>query len=129
MSINDALYTAKGLAWSLGCADFDAVMPEERAKSFLRGFLETNGFKAFDKDGARALALAACRLERINNRPCPSDTSKCKWRKSMSTEFYSTTRKTAFRTEVICPADRCGYDIKDGHIGGSFFDYELCHKA
>lgn len=129
MTVNEAYYIARGLAYQLGCDDFDAAMPSERAKSFLRGFLGAKGFAAFNNDGAKALALAACRLERINKRPCPPDWSRCKWRKSMQQEFHSTPRKTAFRIEVVCPQDRCAYDIKDGHIGGSFFDYELCHKA
>jgi len=62
--------------------------------------------------------------------PCPTNKENCPYCKSNETEFYSTVRKTALRTEVFCPADRCGYLLKPSCIGGNFFDYHLCiHKV
>lgn len=58
--------------------------------------------------------------------PCNSDTKKCLYRKSIAPEFYSTSRKTAVRAEVMCPSDRCGYMLKPSKIGGDFFDYAEC---
>lgn len=61
--------------------------------------------------------------------PCPEDTKNCTYRKSMSIEFYSTTRPTSFRTETICPGDRCGFMLKPSKIGGGFFDYDYCLRG
>ena len=60
--------------------------------------------------------------------PCPENPQSCKYRKSMSMDFNTMTRKTAFRTEVMCPGDRCGYMLKPSKIGGDYFDYGLCIK-
>lgn len=58
--------------------------------------------------------------------PCQDNKKDCSYRKSISNEFYTTTRTTAVRTEVICPSDRCGYMLKPSKIGGNFFDYARC---
>ena len=58
--------------------------------------------------------------------PCPEDPKQCSYRKSISNDFHSTTRKTAFRTEVMCPSDRCGFTLKPSKLGGEFFDYGFC---
>lgn len=60
--------------------------------------------------------------------PCGNDPKQCQYRKSIQSEFYSTPRRTAFRTEVICPADRCGWLLKPHRIGGQFDDYGYCIK-
>ena len=60
--------------------------------------------------------------------PCPENTENCTYRKSISADFYNTPRKTAFRTEVMAPKDRCGFKLKPSKIGGSFFDYDFCDK-
>ena len=58
--------------------------------------------------------------------PCNDNKKQCPYRKSMEAEFYSTPRKTAFRAEVMCPSDRCGYMLKPSRVGGAFDDYALC---
>ena len=58
--------------------------------------------------------------------PCDSNSKKCHYRKSVSIDFHSTSRKTSVRAEVMCPSDRCGYMLKPSKIGGSFFDYAEC---
>jgi hypothetical protein len=60
--------------------------------------------------------------------PCSDRPQKCEYRKSMSASFYGHTRPTSFRTEVVCPSDRCGYMIKLSRLGGNFFDYAPCIK-
>jgi hypothetical protein len=60
--------------------------------------------------------------------PCSDRPQKCEYRKSMSASFYNTPRRTAFRTEVLCPTDRCGFMLKSSCIGGQFFDYAPCIK-
>ena len=58
--------------------------------------------------------------------PCPDNKKCCSYRKSVSNEFYTTTRTTAVRSEIICPGDRCGYMLKPSKCGGEFFDYAYC---
>jgi hypothetical protein len=58
--------------------------------------------------------------------PCPQNTGKCSYRKSVKNDFHSTTRPTAFRTETMCPGDRCGFLLMPSKIGGDFFDYGYC---
>jgi hypothetical protein len=57
--------------------------------------------------------------------PCPNE-GKCSWRKSIKEAFYTTPRKTALRTEVIAPQDRCGYMLLPNCKGGYFWDYAPC---
>ena len=64
-------------------------------------------------------------LREENNPPCPPH-GKCKWRKSMREAFLSSTRPTAFRIEIPEPQDRCGWMLKPGCLGGSFYDYGCC---
>lgn len=58
--------------------------------------------------------------------PCPDAREKCPYLKTVEHDFYSTPRTTAFRTEVMCPSDRCGFMLKPSKIGGSFYDYDFC---
>lgn len=58
--------------------------------------------------------------------PCPENKVDCQYRKSIKSDFYSTPRKTAFRTEITCPIDRCGFLLKPSKIGGVFTDYDYC---
>lgn len=64
MSINDAYHTASTLAYTMGCDNFDSVMPPVAGKNFLRGYMEAYGFEKFNMHAARALVVAACRTER-----------------------------------------------------------------
>jgi len=60
--------------------------------------------------------------------PCPGGGgTSCKYRKDVSNAYYATCRPTALRIEVAPPTPRCGYKLKDGHIGGSFTDYGFCN--
>jgi len=58
--------------------------------------------------------------------PCQNTRKECPYLKTVKQDFYSTPRITAFRTEVMCPDDRCGFMLKPSKIGGSFFDYDIC---
>jgi hypothetical protein len=62
-------------------------------------------------------------------RPCPTSVSECPYRKTRAADFHSTPRPTAFRVEVMPPSDRCGWALKDGHLGGAFFDYHECRQS
>lgn len=131
-SYSETYYAASGYAYSKGVNDFEKHMPRDLAYSLIKGWLYTAGFKWTEMNAISYLASIAGRRERAHERetkrPCPPDGQRCTWFKSMDREFHSTLRATALRCEVTCPEPRCGFALKEGHLGGVFFDYKPCIK-
>jgi len=57
--------------------------------------------------------------------PCPSGSLKCKYRRPYETLGL---QRNALRVEILPPADRCGWNLKQGRIGGRPDDYHPCRK-
>ena len=55
--------------------------------------------------------------------PCPSDGSVCKYRQPYERPGL---QKNALRIEIFSPSDRCGWNLKNGRIGGCPDDYLPC---
>ena len=60
--------------------------------------------------------------------PCTETKCDCPYHKSIAGSFFTETRPTSFRTEVMSPGDRCGFMLKPSKAGGDFFDYDYCLK-
>jgi hypothetical protein len=61
-----------------------------------------------------------------NYPPCPNPREPCRWYKPAS-DVSLPLQRNALRIEAGRePTHRCGWRLKDGHLGGNFFDYLPC---
>lgn len=131
MTFNDCYYMADGYAYSrYGVENFTSLVPRDHARRLFRAWLHTRGFKWIESGKAclqfARMAAKRARQEEDEKPPCPSNPQACPYRKSIQADWYTTPRPTALRVESIVPLDRCGFLLKEGYIGGHFFDYNYC---
>ena len=126
MTPNEIYWLAIGQAHVRGVEGFETLMPHESAMKLIFAWLSHSGFAWVEANAVSYLVNIAGRRLRSNRPPCPPRGQRCKWRKSMKQEHYSTLRPTALRVEVMAPEDRCGWRLRGDCIGGHFFDYLPC---
>ena len=123
-NFNDTYYALTGLAYIKGLDSFDDVMPQERVLNLFNACLETKGFKWVELNFINWVICVAGR--EILNRPeltTPDCVSGCKY--LMKYEQLGPQANT-LRIEIIPPSDRCGWNLKDGRVGGRPDDYYPC---
>lgn len=125
MDFHHTYYGITGLAFSKGLDSFDDVMPKSRVLSLFNAALETNGFSWVESSFSIWIVCVAGR--ELRNRgdfdPRPACKNNCTYRMPYETPGL---QRNALRVEIFSPADRCGWDLKDGRIGGQPDDYYPC---
>jgi len=123
-NLNDTYFTLTGLAYINGLDSFDEVMTRERVLNLFNACLETKGFKWVELNFINWIICIAGR--ELRKRPVlntPDCVSGCKYR--MKYEQLGS-QTNALRVEIIPPSDRCGWNLKDGRMGGRPDDYYPC---
>ena len=125
MDFNDIYYGISGLAYSKGLDFFDEVMPRSRVLSLFDACLETKGFDWVESSFIDWILCIAGRELRKKGmlRPVPECNAICKYRQPYETQGL---QRNALRIEIFPPADRCGWNLKEGRIGGRPDDYYPC---
>lgn len=126
-STNDLYFTISGLAHIKGLNSFPEAMPVDRFSKLHRAYLETKGFKWVENHFINTVLAIAGRYHRDNGLFVPQCTSgPCKYRMKFDVDKRQV---NALRIETICFSDRCGWNLKDGRIGGRSDDYHACPYA
>lgn len=125
MNFNDTYFAITGLAYTKGLDSFDAVMPRERVLRLFDACYETKSFKWMESSFIDwILCVAGRELRKIGAlEPLPKCADNCKYRMPYASPGLQC---NALRVEIFSPADRCGWRLKDGRIGGRPDDYYPC---
>lgn len=120
MTFNESYYMLTGLAYQKGLDSFDKIMPKNRAYNLYKAALETKGFAWVNNSFVKWILCVVGREERKLTPPC---TKNCKYRMPYT---QPSLQRNALRIEMFSPADRCGWKLKTGRIGGHPDDYHPC---
>jgi len=122
-STSELYFQSAGLAFQAGVDDFGKVMPRHRFADLHHACLETRGFKWVDANFVRWVVCLAVRAVRSEPEMPTCTKGDCKWRMKYAD---LPPQKNALRVEIWSPADRCGWNLKAGRMGGRPDDYLPC---
>ncbi len=125
MDFHHAYYRITGLAHTKGLVFFDEVMPKSRVLNLFNACLEAKGFKWVESIFTNWIICIAGRELRNTGEllPVPECKTVCTYRIPYSAPGL---QRNALRIEIFEPADRCGFRLKNGRIGGNPDDYHPC---
>ena len=125
MDFHQTYYLISGLAHTKGLDFFDDVMPKSRVLNLFNACLETKGFSWVESSFTGWVVSVAGR--ELRNRgdfePPPKCVANCKYRMPYEVPGL---QRNALRMEIFFPADRCGWNLKEGRVGGIPDDYYPC---
>jgi len=116
-------FTASGLAHIQGLDHFLEAVPFDRFSKLHRAYLETKGMKWVSIHFIKTILAIAGRYHRKNHLFPPNCIANCKYR---ITPPSPERQSNALRIEIMSFTPRCGWNLKDGRIGGCFDDYYPC---
>ncbi len=112
-----------GYTYNRGIDEFENIMSSKRVYRLYQGWIETHRGK-FDKQKFyNWIVCIAGRKEREIRKNAPVCKKDCSWRQPYT---RLDNQVNALRIEIMSPADRCFYNLKDGRIGGHPDDYYPC---
>lgn len=123
MGVNELYFMTSGIAYIRGLDCFSEAISLDRFSKLYRAYLETRGFKWVESHFINTIIAIAGRYHRECGLFPPTCCVDCKYR---ITPKPLDLQRNALRVEFMSPSQRCGWNLKDGRLGGVWDDYHIC---